>query len=44
MNNDLKYFTNKAYIDKMTKKFGASFEQEMTKMLSVKLNRKIYNQ
>jgi anaerobic magnesium-protoporphyrin IX monomethyl ester cyclase len=40
----LKYFTNKAYIDKMTKKFGAPFEQEMTKMLSVKLNRKIYNQ
>ena len=37
----LKYFTNKDYLLKMTKKFGTPFTQEMEKMLSIKLKRKI---
>lgn len=37
----LKYFTNKDYLAKMTKKFGDPFTQEMDKMLSIKLKRKI---
>lgn len=37
----LKYFTNKDYLAKMTKKFGDPFTQEMEKMLSIKLKRKI---
>lgn len=37
-----KFFTNPVYLDRMIKKFGNMFKQEMDKMLSIKLNRKIY--
>ncbi len=37
----LKYFTDEGYISKMRSKFGKPFENEMEKMLSVKLKRKL---
>ena len=36
----IEYFTNHSYLDRMYKKFGDQFRNEMDKMMSIKLKRK----